>query len=106
MLIMCKKFPVDFLKAYSGKIDYTMKNATKILKKEKKEKKARSANPALRRTESQSSARKALVARSIASEAKRSAPPYAGGARTTLRERNKRRKSNANCDARLSEAGL
>ena len=40
------------------------------------------------------------------SEAKRSAPPKVGGADATLRERNKCDKSNANCHARLSEAGL
>ena len=32
-------------------------------------------------------------------------PPEVGGADAILRERNKRRKSNANCAARLSEAG-
>ena len=30
-------FPVDFLKAYSRKIDYTMKNATRINEKKEKE---------------------------------------------------------------------
>ena len=60
------------------------------LKKNKKapqaQKKARSANPALRRTEAWSSG-ETLVAREKASEAKRSAPPKVGGADATLRER-------------------
>ena len=81
------------------------KSAQRQRKKAPQAQKSAQRQPALRCTEAWSSG-ETLVARSKASEAKRSALPEVGGADATLRERNKRDTSEAKCHARLSEAGL